>query len=202
MKTCTKCGESKPLEEYSPDKRLAYGRTSRCKACKRVDSRMYQAANVEKIRAERKAFRALNREILNARCVAWREKNGAYYRAYLESYRADNQDSLRVKAKAYHIANPQISQAGAQRRIALKSANVVNLVSPKEWAAITAKPCAACSAPGPSTVDHIIPVTRGGAHTIGNLMPLCKPCNSSKHTMLWFEWKNSKRLQARKVFAA
>jgi hypothetical protein len=163
---------------------------------------MYRAANVKKIRAERKAFRVLNREILDSRNKAWREKNGAYMQAYSESYRAANEYNLRVKARAYHIANPQISQAGAQRRKALKSANVVNLVSPKEWAAITAQPCTACLAPGPSTVDHIIPVTRGGAHTIGNLMPLCKPCNSSKHTMLWFEWKNSKRLQARKVFAA
>jgi 5-methylcytosine-specific restriction endonuclease McrA len=30
-------------------------------------------------------------------------------------------------------------------------------------------------------MDHMIPVSRGGFHTIANIVPACQPCNSTKH---------------------
>ena len=30
------------------------------------------------------------------------------------------------------------------------------------------------------TLDHIVPVARGGKSTRGNVVPACKPCNSDK----------------------
>jgi len=39
------------------------------------------------------------------------------------------------------------------------------------------------------TVDHIIPLARGGTNQEGNLAPACRQCNSSKHSSLISEWK-------------
>lgn len=39
------------------------------------------------------------------------------------------------------------------------------------------------------TIDHVIPLTRDGTHTKGNLVAACQPCNSSKGTKLISEWK-------------
>lgn len=39
-----------------------------------------------------------------------------------------------------------------------------------------------------NTVDHIVPVSRGGTNDLANLTPACKTCNSSKRDKLVEEW--------------
>jgi 5-methylcytosine-specific restriction endonuclease McrA len=39
------------------------------------------------------------------------------------------------------------------------------------------------------TVDHIVPIIRGGKSTKGNVVPVCKECNNKKKYMLPIEWK-------------
>jgi 5-methylcytosine-specific restriction endonuclease McrA len=34
------------------------------------------------------------------------------------------------------------------------------------------------------TLDHVIPLTRGGAHTASNLRVACRSCNSSKGELM------------------
>jgi 5-methylcytosine-specific restriction protein A len=38
------------------------------------------------------------------------------------------------------------------------------------------------------TMDHIVPLGRGGRSTHGNVVPACKDCNTRKHTLLPVEW--------------
>jgi hypothetical protein len=44
--------------------------------------------------------------------------------------------------------------------------------------------CAYCGVSPGVEMDHVIPTSRGGTHEIGNLVPACKPCNSSKKNTL------------------
>ncbi len=47
--------------------------------------------------------------------------------------------------------------------------------------------CAHCGGRFPArelTMDHLVPVIRGGKSTRGNVVPSCKPCNSArKHSL-------------------
>ena len=43
-------------------------------------------------------------------------------------------------------------------------------------------------APKELTIDHIVPVIRGGKTTKGNIVPVCKACNSKKKYLLPIEW--------------
>jgi 5-methylcytosine-specific restriction endonuclease McrA len=43
--------------------------------------------------------------------------------------------------------------------------------------------------PGELTMEHIVPIVRGGKSTKGNVVPACKDCNSKKKYMLPVEWK-------------
>jgi len=41
--------------------------------------------------------------------------------------------------------------------------------------------------PAELTMDHLVPLVRGGRSTKGNLVPACKGCNSAKKHKLAFE---------------
>ena len=43
--------------------------------------------------------------------------------------------------------------------------------------------------PADLTMDHIIPITRGGRSTQGNVVPACKECNTRKKYLLPTEWE-------------
>ena len=43
--------------------------------------------------------------------------------------------------------------------------------------------------PSELTMDHIVPVIRGGKSTKGNIVPCCKECNNRKKHMLPLEWE-------------
>jgi 5-methylcytosine-specific restriction endonuclease McrA len=47
--------------------------------------------------------------------------------------------------------------------------------------------CTFCPSPA-TTVDHMIPLSRGGTNYEGNLAPCCRRCNSSKSDLLISEW--------------
>lgn len=42
--------------------------------------------------------------------------------------------------------------------------------------------------PAALTMDHIVPLGRGGRSTRGNLVPACKACNTRKQSLVPVEW--------------
>ncbi len=48
--------------------------------------------------------------------------------------------------------------------------------------------CAYCGCEGELERDHIVPLSRNGTHTISNIFPACKSCNTKKHTRTPSEW--------------
>lgn len=51
------------------------------------------------------------------------------------------------------------------------------------------KVCRYCaSTDGPFHIDHVIPLSRGGTHDLGNLAVACHGCNSAKSGKLLSEW--------------
>ncbi|MFQ5780389.1 MAG: HNH endonuclease [Nitrospiria bacterium] len=43
--------------------------------------------------------------------------------------------------------------------------------------------------PSALTMDHIVPIIRGGRSTKGNVAPSCKECNRKKKDLLVMEWQ-------------
>jgi 5-methylcytosine-specific restriction endonuclease McrA len=85
-------------------------------------------------------------------------------------------------------ANPRIRRCPPCTRRAERLRNAIRPQYAGDWktvrkAVLAARPrCETpdCRATGDLTVDHIIPVSRGGTHAWHNLQVLCRRCNSAK----------------------
>ena len=64
-KTCTKCGETKPLDDFHRDKRSPDGRRSDCKECGREYKRRYLEENRDKVLESQRRYYEENRDIIN-----------------------------------------------------------------------------------------------------------------------------------------
>ncbi|MEZ4484437.1 MAG: HNH endonuclease signature motif containing protein [Syntrophotaleaceae bacterium] len=49
--------------------------------------------------------------------------------------------------------------------------------------------CGCKVAPKALTLDHVVPLVRGGRSTRGNCVPCCKECNNQKKHLLPVEWQ-------------
>lgn len=61
-------------------------------------------------------------------------------------------------------------------------------ISLEQWSEILAKnnhQCVKCKTDKRIEMDHIIPLSKGGAHSVENIQPLCRSCNASKGNKIW-----------------
>jgi 5-methylcytosine-specific restriction endonuclease McrA len=95
-------------------------------------------------------------------------------------------------AIAYAAANPHVGQTAKRRRKALLAQAGVFAVTAKDWRRLKDRHggrCAYCDVKAPLTMEHVVPISRGGTHGVGNLLPACANCNSSKRHRLLVEWR-------------
>ena len=104
-------------------------------------------------------------------------KEAEHRRAYAMQYLADNPDRCREYRR--------------KRKALIRGASA-SAFSDADWRRTCTRYrncCAYCGRGGlPLTMDHVVPIARGGRHSIGNVVPACEPCNFGKHTSLAIEW--------------
>lgn len=92
----------------------------------------------------------------------------------------------RLKANGYTDAYRERDRAKKQRRRA-KTAGVAATLTHVEWTDICRRydqRCAYCGERKRLEQDHVVPLSKGGTHTAGNVVPACKSCNSAKGNRL------------------
>lgn len=69
------------------------------------------------------------------------------------------------------------------RKRRAQRASVENSLTPEDWGNVLILydyRCAYCGASDSIEMDHIVPISLGGPHTISNVVPACRSCNASK----------------------
>lgn len=117
-----------------------------------------------------------------ARSVARYAANPQKFRAYATKYRETHREQIKASVRA----NPDKARAYCLRRRARKNGAAINDLTAEQWQEIKAAYGYRCVYCGRKvqrlTQDHIIPLSKGGNHTVQNVVPACSSCNKRKHT--------------------
>lgn len=192
---CRKCEQEKPLASFPK----RYGRNSHlreytCGMCKRIsflarhpgyrkpeqDRRHAKAkgVSVEEYtlrRTERAERLPRIRRVPGHKCPVLRANPKIDYLVNRQYYLA--------KSKRWHQRNPDKALEKKRRRRS-RIAGVIHDLTPAQWEAIKrafSYRCAYCNGGDKLTMDHITPISKGGDHTVTNVVPACRSCNASKH---------------------
>ena len=140
----------------------------------------YLAANRQRIRAQRLAYLAANPDKTQAYLAASKERR----RARAAAYHVANRDTILARIRAWELAHPEEVKARAARRRARKRGSSENTLTAAQWQSIKVHynfRCVYChTKPRQLTMDHIVSLARGGTHTLSNIVPSCRRCNSKK----------------------
>ena len=166
----------------------------------------WRAAHREEERARKRAFYQVHREQVKAKNQAYREahhdevkaRNKAYERAhpeerkaYQQVYRLSHTSERKASHQAYQQAHPEEVKANGRKYRALKMGvghrpyNVADIIARDRSI------CGLCGkrvTKADQSIDHILPLSLGGADALHNVQLAHRRCNLSK--------KNSARFPA------
>jgi 5-methylcytosine-specific restriction endonuclease McrA len=167
VKTCRKCNQTKPYGLFALSVTTKSGLGSRCKVC-------------ESERGKERYAKIKDKAINHAR----------EYRLNNYKRRIEIERKSRLKNKEQNRLRKNARQSIRNKILATS----VYVILDKELRKIYASPCFMCGAKENQSLDHVIPLSRGGSHSIGNVITLCLNCNCSKNAKTISEWKHSKSM--------
>jgi 5-methylcytosine-specific restriction endonuclease McrA len=142
-------------------------------------------------------------ELARARYARLREKELERFRIYraenkgkvnksVRLYKSKNMDSIRKQQKIKRNTDEyRLKSRIYNHRRRAREGHLLHDITENEWENCKdyfEQKCAYCGSEEELQQEHFIPVVRGGGYTIGNIIPACKRCNSSKNDSAFEQW--------------
>ena len=155
-------------------------------------SRRWAKANPEKVKKSLKEWQKQNVDKSKQYAKQWREENADKKAECARIWHAAHSEGANEKARLWREANPEKQAAIYSRRRARKR----NATIPGRpvTAAIEAERkalfdgCCFCGAKKKLTLEHMVPLSKGGLHAEENLLGSCAKCNCSKRARPVESW--------------
>lgn len=182
-KTCSICKELKPLSVFGKSRRAKDGLRAECKPCYNAYMRAWKMAHPETgadwRRTHSETWKASNAAYRLAHAEEHRAHNTAYRQTHPERVSAAaalryqaNPEKLRRWNAARHLAHPEIAREYKHRRKVSLLGRPTERISMAKLVARDSNQCGICGK-GPDakpwSIDHILPVSKGGTHTYANV---------------------------------
>jgi 5-methylcytosine-specific restriction endonuclease McrA len=162
MQKCNRCKVEKPVSEFHRNRKRENGRCPECKVCANTRATKRYEREGEKLRKQ----------------MADQRKRDYEYRLEIER-------RSRAKNKEKHRPGKNARQSIRNRKLSNNPFEIIN----KDLKRVYRSECWRCGTKENLSMDHIVPITRGGNHAVGNIMTLCRSCNSSKGNKFLAEWR-------------
>lgn len=202
QKQCRICGFFKHLDLFSRMKDARDGHHNICKSCDGARRRRQYYENHERELAAATKTRERRKDEVTIYLQKYRAEHKEKANAYSKRYRQENKEKILDLNRRYLANNREKIRKQGQLSYAKRKANGGTFTN-DEWFALCnqfGNVCVCCGEQERLTVDHIIPITKGGTSDIGNLQPLCKSCNSRKGDRIIIDyrlpWKSVDMLRA------
>ncbi|HAQ02974.1 TPA: hypothetical protein DCQ22_03735 [Candidatus Nomurabacteria bacterium] len=164
---CSKKYCSEKCRTKAANKRFSVANPGRRKEI----NKEWSLRNVEKERTRKRKYAHDHREQESIRHKMWRDKNREYVNSRNRKYTKTNKEQRRLNDE--------------KRRAAKNGCE--NKLTKSEWLEILSKheyKCAKCGTQERISLDHIIPLSKGGTHSADNVQPLCISCNCKKYNKI------------------
>lgn len=183
FKVCTKCRCTKPqrAEFFRKYKRSPSGLHAACKACDRSYRQTNRAAIAERGRQNHRSKRKPRLEKMRL----YRQENREAIAEQQRQYYRENREKIRAYYERWRKNNRDVRRAHERKRQAAKKGDSGLRDASELWALYDSQDglCAYCEMPmfGNFHIDHMQPLSRGGADNWSNYAITCPPCNLEKH---------------------
>lgn len=174
MKTCYKCNQSKPLSDFYYRKDTNSHRNE-CKTCtKAAKAIREQVPGVKELRAiKEKQRRIIHKERINL--TLWIQRNSSEAKARIKLQASIFKQNNPEKIKAHN------HEARIRRQYSTAHSSSCTKLEFSAWYKTADQICTYCGKTNVKlTVDHVVPLIKGGTHTTDNFTLACSSCNSSK----------------------
>lgn len=176
----------------------------------------YMAANRERVLARKRLYHIVHKAKEAQKKKEYRLRQRAKIAEYNQQYHVQHQEEIDARHREYNrrhraklleynkkyvSAHRQVYYAHAKTRRALRAGSPINDLTLEQWDQLKDEVgyrCFYCGEIFSSlTQDHIVPLSRGGPHTLNNVVAACQSCNSSKNSKtleeyyypLWASWR-------------
>jgi 5-methylcytosine-specific restriction endonuclease McrA len=154
----------------------------------KLSNKVWYEDNPEKIKKYKENTLKIDKDYYARKSREYHHRNKTKMNAKARAWRASNYEKARETERLYRFNNPQIGRLQSQKRRAFKTQNGVFEVDVNDCKKMLSQPCFYCGATA-SHLDHVIPLSRGGTHSKGNLVSSCSQCNLSKNNKTIMEWR-------------
>ena len=166
-----------------------------CKECKYKWFVEYRRKRKQKYAEYAKKARAVNPEHHATKRKAYRAtpRSKAYDRAYAEKHRDRNREAARIRGKTEAGRIAKLEKIHRRRSAKENALTPLSHLITDRWISDLFSKydnrCVYCGEVSQMTLDHVVPISRGGKHEALNLVPACHLCNSVKRNKLVDEWR-------------
>ena len=180
-KTCSKCNTLKLFIYFDKRKNSKDGVRSDCKICRLSYHRDYKCKNKEILQERDREYSLNNIDNKRAYNKKYYQDNASRLLKNQNLYYYNNIDEIKKYNRLPHRLLSFINHSNKRRSIS-KEGNVttIQLSELKQ----TAKVCYWCGLSLKNKkvhIDHYIPLSKGGEHTLTNLVVSCQKCNLNKN---------------------
>ena len=193
IKICSKCGRLLVANNinFAKCKTGKYGLRTDCKECRNKNSKKcYEDNNRKEYFAK---YRSENREICKERVKEWQKMHPEESKEISRKWQKENKERSNERVRKWQKNNPDKMFNQSQKR-RLREENQGKGITKEQWLEMMEFFNWSCAYSNIQlnknnrTIDHIVPLSKGGDHEIWNLIPMETHLNSSKNDKDWLEW--------------